>query len=188
VIMLCRLIAADVRAKAAWVYGPVSVRTVLKTLCTDGTFAMIVYRLMQASQRLKLVPLAMLFNKINVVCGGCVIGRGAVFGPGLVLVHSLGVVINTAVRGGGHVVLEHQVTIGAERHRAPTLGDDVFVGAGAKVIGAVRIGSRVRIGANAVVVTDIPDGVTAVGVPARAVRSDAAGDSDPAAPAGPSTR
>jgi serine O-acetyltransferase len=164
------LIAADLRAKAAWVYGAATFRNRVKTLLTDGTFAMTTYRLMQWAQRWRLAPLAMLFNKLNVVLGRCIIGRGAQFGPGFVLVHSYGVVINSRVQGGRNVTLEHLVTIGAEKDESPVLGDDVFVGAGAKIIGAVRIGSRVRIGANAVVVDDIPDGATAVGIPARIVR------------------
>lgn len=163
------LVRSDILAKAQWVYDAVTPRTILKTICADGTFAMITYRNMQACQRLRLVPLAMLFNKVNVVFGQCIIGRGAEFGPGLVFVHSQGVVINSAVKGGNNIRLEHQVTIGAEKGAAPVLGDDVFVGAGAKILGGVRIGNRVRIGANAVVIADIPDGATAVGIPARVV-------------------
>ena len=163
------LIASDIRAKAQWIYGDVTARTILKTLFTDGTCAMIMYRCMQTSRRLHFVPLAMMFNKINVVCGQCIIGRGADFGPGFVLIHSQGVVINSAVRGGSDVKLEHQVTIGAEKNAAPVLGDNVFIGAGAKIIGGVHVGCNVRIGANAVVVNDIPDGTTAVGIPARAI-------------------
>lgn len=172
------MMAVDVRAKALWLYGSDTRRNVLKTLATDGTFSMIVYRLMQASQRAGLAPLAMCFNKLNVVFGGCVIGRGASFGPGFVLIHSMGVVINSAVRGGRGVKIEHLVTIGAEKCGAPVLGDDVFVGAGAKILGAVRVGSRVKIGANAVVVDDIPDGATAVGVPARVVKREEAGEGE----------
>lgn len=163
------LIRSDIRAKALWLYGDASWRSFVKARFTDGTQAMIVYRLMQAAQRCRLAPLAMVFNKLNVIFGGCIIGRGADFGPEFVLVHSQGVVINSSVRGGRHVVLEHQVTIGAEKGQVPVLGDDVFVGAGAKVIGAVTIGAHARIGANAVVVDDIPAGATAVGVPARVV-------------------
>ena len=160
----------DIKKKAEWLYGGISWRTVLKTLFTDGTFAMVVYRCMQWSQKHRLAPLAMLFNKLNVWFGGCVIGRGADFGPGLVLIHSNGVVINTSVRGGENVFIEHQVTIGAEKGEAPVLGDNVFIGAGAKIVGSVRIGSDVKIGANAVVTKDLPDGATAVGVPARVVK------------------
>lgn len=165
-----RLIASDLNAKACWVYGTCTVRTWLKTLGTDGTCAMILYRLMQWSHRRRLVPLAMLFNKLNLWWGRCIIGRGADFGPAFVLVHSFGVVINTAVRGGSRITIEHLVTLGAERGQSPVLGNEIFIGAGAKVLGAVRIGDRVRIGANAVVVDDVPDGATVVGVPARVVR------------------
>ena len=168
------LMRSDVRAKADWVYGVVTPRTVIKTLLTDGTFAMIVYRLMQASQRLHLALPAMIFNKLNVIFGRCIIGRRAEFGPGFVLIHSDGVVINSAVRGGADVRLEHAVTIGAEKNASPVLGDDVFIGAGAKILGGVRIGSHVRIGANAVVVDDVPDDVTVAGVPARVVREKSA--------------
>jgi len=167
---LFALLRADFGAKAEWVYGSRSSRNVIKALAADGSFAMITYRLMQASQKLHLAPLAMIFNKLNVLFGNCVIGRNADFGPGFVLIHSLGVVINGAVRGGSDVRIEHQVTIGAERNESPVLGSDLFVGAGAKILGPVKIGSNVRIGANAVVISDLPDGVTAVGIPAKVVR------------------
>jgi len=167
---LHRLIASDLRAKAEWLYGSRGWKAVLKALLTDGTAAMVWYRLMQWSHRHRLWPLAMLFNKVNAVCCNCIIGRGAEFGPRFVLVHSTGVVVNSDVRGGAGVMLEHQVTIGAEKRQAPVLGDDVFVGAGAKVIGSVRVGDRARIGANAVVVHDVPADSTVVGIPARVVR------------------
>ena len=64
------------------------------------------------------------------------------------------------------------MTIGAERRQSPVLGDKVFVGAGAKVIGPVKVGSGSRIGANAVVVKDVPPHATVVGIPARVVRQD----------------
>lgn len=161
------LLQTDISAKALWMYGSDTSRTRVKTLLTDGTMAMIYYRLMQASHRSGLSPFAMIFNKLNTIFGNCIIGRGAEFGPGFVLVHSTGVVINGAVRGGRDVKIEHQVTIGAERGLSPVLGDDLFIGAGAKIVGQVTIGSGVRIGANAVVVKDVPDNMTAVGVPAR---------------------
>ena len=100
--------------------------------------------------------------------GGCVIGVRAQFGPGLVLIHPIGVVINSSVRGGRNVWIESGVVIGENRGQVPVLGDDLFVGSGAKIIGGVRIGQGARIGANAVVLHDVPDGATAVGIPARA--------------------
>ena len=128
---------------------------------------MVLYRLMQASQRAGLTPLAMLCNKLVLLLGGCIIGRGASFGPRFVLIHSLGVVINSTVRGGEGIHIEHQVTIGAEQGQSPVLGNDIFIGAGAKLIGNIQIGDHVRIGANAVVLRDVPAHATAVGVPAR---------------------
>jgi serine O-acetyltransferase len=166
---MIQLMLSDVRAKARWCYADDSPRAVLKALMTDGTLAMVTYRLMQWAKTHRLAPLEWFCNRFIVLAGGCVIGRGAEFGPGFVLIHSMGVVINGQVRGGAGVHIEHQVTIGAERRGSPRLGDDVFIGAGAKIVGAVVIGSHTRIGANAVVVDDVPDYATAVGVPARVV-------------------
>ena len=90
----------------------------LKVLLTDGTPAMILYRLMQWSRRWRLVPLEMIVNRLNTVFCNCIIGRGAEFGPGFVLIHATGVVINGRVRAGSNVYIEHQVTIGAERRES----------------------------------------------------------------------
>lgn len=174
-----QLLKTDFSAKATWCYGENSRATRVKALLADGSFAMIVYRCMQASRRHGIGPLEMLFNKLNVVFGQCIIGRGADFGPAFVLIHAQGIVINGAVRGGEHVYLEHQVTIGAERGQSPELGDNVFVGAGAKIIGPVVLGNDCKVGANAVVTRDVPNGATVVGIPARVVRSADAPDEGP---------
>jgi serine O-acetyltransferase len=162
-------VCQDLRAKALWCYERDGWLDVVRVLATDGTAAMLIYRLMQWSRRYRLVPLEMVFNKLNAVLCNCIIGRGAEFGPGFVLIHSTGVVINGAVRGGRGVHVEHQVTVGAERRRSPVLGNDVFLGAGAKIIGSVVVGDGARVGANAVVLHDVPPGSTAVGVPARII-------------------
>jgi serine O-acetyltransferase len=171
-------IRADLRQKAQWCYESQTASAILKVLLTDGTFAMVVYRLMQWSRRWRLTPLEMVFNKLNAIFSNCIIGRGAEFGPGFVLIHASGVVINGAVRGGSNVYVEHQVTIGAERRRSPAIGNDVFIGAGARIIGAVTIGDGARIGANAVVVEDVPEYCTVVGIPARIVRRRVPGGGD----------
>lgn len=172
-----RLIRSDLRAKAQWLYESDDQRSQLKAAATDGTAAMVLYRLMQGSRHAGLPALEMLFNKLNATVGGAIIGRGAEFGPGFVLVHSQGVVINGMVRGGANVKIEHQVTIGAEKRESPVIGDGVFIGAGAKVVGAVTIGSGARVGANAVVVHDVPADTTVVGIPAKPIkrRADAEG-------------
>lgn len=164
-----KLIQSDVRAKAQWLYEREDGAAQLKALLSDGTAAMVLYRLMQASRRAGLPLMELILNKLNVTVGGCIIGRGAEFGPRFVLIHSQGVVINGTVRGGSDVKIEHQVTLGAEKRRSPTIGDGVFIGAGAKVIGGVTIGRGARVGANAVVVHDVPTGASVVGVPARPV-------------------
>jgi serine O-acetyltransferase len=167
---LVRTIRSDLAAKARWRYGSGSAKSLLKVLGADGTFAMLTYRFMQFCQQHHLGLLAMVFNKVNSVWGGCVIGRGADFGDNFVLLHSNGVVINSGVQGGRNIHLEHQVTIGSDQGASPVLGDDIYVGAGAKIIGSIHVGSRVRVGANAVVVKDVPDGCTVVGIPARVIR------------------
>jgi serine O-acetyltransferase len=164
-----RFLRDDLRCKAWWCYESDRWPAMVKVCFTDGTAAMILYRMMQGSRKWGLTPLEMVFNKLNAICCNCIIGRGAEFGPGFVLIHSSGIVINGAVRGGCGIHLEHQVTIGAEDRRCPVLGDGVFIGAGAKVIGAVKIGDGARIGANAVVIDDVPPHATAVGIPARVV-------------------
>ena len=137
---LFRDLAIDIRKKRQWRYRSTTRRSLIKAVLADGTTAMLLYRLMQWSRRWRLSPLEMLFGRLNSICCQCTIGRGAEFGPGFVLLHSNGVVINGAVRGGENILLEHQVTIGAEEHEIPKLGNDIYIGAGAKVLGAVVIG------------------------------------------------
>ncbi len=161
---------ADLVAKSVWYYGRAGRLLSARMLLSDGALCTILYRLMRGLRHYHLGPLAAAVYKLNAFLTGAVIGRGAEFGPGLIILHSVGLVVNTAVRGGTNVVLESGVVIGAEKGRSPVLGDQVFAGAGAKVIGGVHVGNRARIGANAVVVEDVPDGGTAVGIPARIVK------------------
>jgi serine O-acetyltransferase len=166
-----KMLAEDLREKARWNYQNDGLPAIVKVLSTDGTLAMVLYRLMQGSRELGLSPLEMVFNKLNSAFGNAVIGRGADFGPGFVLFHSNGVVINKNVRGGSNIHLHHEVTIGSdEAGHAPILGSNIDIGAGAKIIGGVTIGDDARVGANAVVVHDVPAGATVVGIPAKPVR------------------
>jgi serine O-acetyltransferase len=169
--MLLRLLQADIRRKALWCYESDRLSAILKTLVTDGTAAMIYYRLMQWARRWRIISLEMIFNKLCAIFCNCIIGRGAEFGPGFVLIHSTGVVISGKVRGGSNILIEHQVTLGAEKRQTPQLGSDIFIGAGAKIIGPVSIGDNARIGANAVVLRDVPPNCTVAGIPAEIVRT-----------------
>ena len=96
---------------------------------------------------------------------------GAVIGPGLFISHGQGTIL-AAERIGTNCFIHHGVTVGWDYRgaRQPIIGDGVFIGAGAKILGAVTVGDRARIGANAVVVSDVPAGATAVGAPAHVVR------------------
>lgn len=103
---------------------------------------------------------------------GVEIHPGAVIGRRLFIDHGMGIVIGETTEIGDDVMLYHGVTLGGRQRetgkRHPTLGDRVTVGAGAKVLGPVRLGNDVSVGANAVVTKDAPDGSVLVGVPAVA--------------------
>ena len=110
----------------------------------------------------------------TVLCG-CVLPTEAELGEGTVLGYGgLGVVVHRDVRAGPHCLLSQQVTLGGRSGMpgAPVLGHHVRVGAGAKVLGPVRVGNWAVIGANAVVTRDVPDGGVVAGVPARLLRVD----------------
>lgn len=141
----------------------------LRLWLSDGSSAMVLYRTMRTFAGLRLEPLAWAVQWLNKFVNGCVIGAGAEFGPGFVILHPVGIVVNSKVRGGRNIALEGGVVIGDEKGRSPVLGDDVFIGSGAKVIGHLIIGNRVKVGANAVVVNSIDDDTTVVGIPARPI-------------------
>jgi serine O-acetyltransferase len=102
---------------------------------------------------------------------GIEIHPGATIGQGLFIDHGMGVVIGETAEIGKDVTLYHGVTLGgtqlAKGKRHPTLDDRVVVGAGAKILGAITIGSDTRIGANAVVVRSVPENSVVVGVPGQ---------------------
>ena len=102
---------------------------------------------------------------------GCDIAPEATFGPGLYIPHSSGIVIGGEWDIGADVSILQGVTLGriAAPPRLCLVGDNVRIGAGAKIIGDIDIGAGARIGANAVVVKPVPPGATAVGVPARII-------------------
>ena len=105
---------------------------------------------------------------------GIEIHPGAKIGKGLFIDHGMGVVIGETAVVGDNCLLYQGVTLGGtgkdKGKRHPTLGNNVLVGSGAKVLGPFRVGNNVKIAANAVVLSEIPDNCTAVGVPAKIVR------------------
>lgn len=107
---------------------------------------------------------------------GIEIHPGAKIGKGLFIDHGMGVVIGETTEIGNNCTIYQNVTLGGttteKGKRHPTLGDNVVVGAGAKVLGAFKVGDNAKIGAGAVVLNEVPSGATVVGVPAKVVKVD----------------
>ena len=121
---------------------------------------------------------------------GIEIHPGAKIGKNLFIDHGMGVVIGETSEIGDNVTIYHAVTLGGsspsidserQRHekRHPTIGNDVVIGSGAQIIGPVKVGNGARIAANAVVVKDVPENATMVGIPAKAVKFENKGNFRP---------
>ena len=135
---------------------------------SDAFLAQALYRAKARLQALGVPVLPRLAHRLAMITGQVCIGDPVVVQPGVYIAHGQ-VVIDGFVHIGRGVVLFPWVTIGlrAGNFRGPSIGQDVHVGTGAKVIGPIQIGAGARIGANAVVVNDVPEGATVVGIPAR---------------------
>ncbi|MEO6318600.1 MAG: hypothetical protein ABIP36_07450 [Acidimicrobiales bacterium] len=135
---------------------------------TDAFLAQACYRLKARLQSLGVPVLPRLAHRAAMVLGQVTIGDPVVIGPGLYLLHGQ-VVIDGFTEIGPGALIAPFVTIGlqAGSFEGPTIGANVSIGTGAKVLGAVQVGNGANIGANAVVVSDVPARATAVGVPAR---------------------
>jgi serine O-acetyltransferase len=122
------------------------------------------------------------FGEITRILNGVEIHPGAVLGPGLFIDHATGVVIGETAEVGEDVTIYHGVTLGGSGRdtgkRHPTIGDRVTIGAGAKVLGAIKIGDDSRIGANAVVVKEVPSSSVVVGVPGQVISRSRPGSPD----------
>src|SRR5512136_2126953 len=149
-------------------------RSVLEILlCYPGLHAVWGHRLSHWLWTRRLRLLARWVSQLVRSLTGIEIHPGAQIGPGLFIDHGMGVVIGETAELGANVTLYHGVTLGgtslSKGKRHPTLEDDVVVGAGAKILGAITIGADSRIGANAVVVKPIPPNSVVVGVPGEVV-------------------
>jgi len=142
--------------------------SLIRVMLSDGTSANIFYRIAFSCSKYKLLtPFTLFLQHFNRIYNGCTIGVKSNFGSGFVLMHPIGVVINSKVKAGKNITIESGVVIGAEKGKTPILGNNIFIGAGAKIIGNVIVGDNVKIGANAVVVKDVPNDSTALGIPAK---------------------
>jgi serine O-acetyltransferase len=119
---------------------------------------------------------ARLVSHVNRAVTGIEIHPGAQIGRRFFIDHGMGVVIGETAEVGDDVMLYHGVTLGGRSDnpgkRHPTVEDGVTIGAGARVLGPVRVGAGTQVGANAVVVKDVPAGVVVVGIPGRVRRPD----------------
>ncbi len=116
---------------------------------------------------------ARLVSQLNRLVTGIEIHPGATIGRGFFIDHGMGVVIGETAEVGDNCLLYHGVTLGGvsleKKKRHPTLGDNVVIGAGAKVLGDIVLGDNVQVGANAVVLKDVPPDSVVVGIPGRVV-------------------
>ena len=161
-----KLLLADLRRTQQIFIEDGANTSMLKIWLADGTSANCLYRTMRWFASRGLAPIALIFQWLNKVLNGCVIGIGADFKAGFVLMHPIGVVINSKVQGGENITLESGVVIGDDKGCSPRLGHNIFVGAGAKVIGQLEVGDNVKIGANAVLTKSAPADSTMLGIPA----------------------
>jgi serine O-acetyltransferase len=133
-------------------------------LCYPGVHAILLHRL---AHRLYRAQFSRLITGIE-------IHPGATIGRRFFIDHGMGVVIGETAEIGDDVLIYQGVTLGGtgkeKGKRHPTLGNNVVVGTGAKVLGSIRVGDNVKIGAGSVVVSPVPDGSTVVGIPGRIVR------------------
>ena len=142
-------------------------------LVYPGVHIMIFYRIARIFYILKLKLIAQIIMYIGRMITKIEIHPGARIGKRLFIDHGAGVVIGETAIIGDDVTIYHGVTLGgvgeSRCKRHPTIGNNVVIGAGAKVLGNIVIGNNVKIGANAVVLNDVPDNTTVVGIPAKPI-------------------
>ncbi len=148
-------------------------RSAAEALLYPGLHAVVIHRLAHRLWQLRLPILPRMISQFSRWITGIEIHPGATIGRRLFIDHGMGVVVGETTIIGDDVVMYQGVTLGGtgkERgKRHPTIGDGAIIGVGAKVLGAITVGTGARIGGGAVVVKDVPPHSTAVGVPARIV-------------------
>ena len=155
---------------------PAARNTLEVLLCYPGLHAIWAHRLSHRLWKNGYKLLARILSQTMRLITGIEIHPGATLGHGFFIDHGMGVVIGETAEVGNNVTLYHGVTLGGtslhKTKRHPTIGDNVVIGAGAKVLGAITIGNNSRIGANAVVIKSTPPDSVVVGVPGQVVIRD----------------
>ncbi|NLW60706.1 MAG: serine O-acetyltransferase [Firmicutes bacterium] len=145
-------------------------------LCYPGFHALLAYRIAHWFYRHRLFLIARLISQIARFFTGIEIHPGAKIGKGLFIDHGMGVVIGETTEIGDNVTIYQGVTLGGtgkeKGKRHPTIGNNVIIAAGAKVLGSITVGDNAKIGAGAVVIRPVPPNSTVVGVPGRVVVQD----------------
>ena len=153
---------------------PAARHTIEIITCYSGVQAMLFYRLTHRLWLLKLKWLARFISMLARWVTGVEIHPGAVIGRRFFIDHGMGVVIGETAEIGNDCTLYHGVTLGGttweKGKRHPTLGNNVVIGAGAKILGPITLGNDVRVGSNSVVVKSVDNAQTVVGVPARVLK------------------
>ena len=153
---------------------PAARHTIEIITCYSGVQAMLFYRLTHRLWLLKLKWLARFISMLARWVTGVEIHPGAVIGRRFFIDHGMGVVIGETAKIGNDCTLYHGVTLGGttwkKGKRHPTLGNNVVIGAGAKILGPITLGDGVRVGSNSVVVKSVENAQTVVGVPARVLK------------------
>lgn len=139
--------------------------------CYPGLHALYFHRLAHWLWKRRLPFLARLLSHISRFLTGIEIHPGARIGPGLFIDHGMGVVIGETAEIGENVTIYHGVTLGGtswkREKRHPTIGNNVIIGAGAKILGPIKVGDCSRIGSGSVVLKDVPPNSVVVGIPGR---------------------
>jgi len=162
--------------KAAFDRDPAATNYLEVLLTYSGLHAVMMYRIAHVIRKIKIPFLPRLISQIAKFITGIEIHPGAKIGKGLFIDHGMGVIIGETTVIGDNVTLFQGVTLGGtgkERgKRHPNIGNNVVVGTGAKVLGNITIGDNSYVGANAVVIKDVPANSTVVGVPGRITKQD----------------
>ncbi|MFC1658210.1 serine O-acetyltransferase EpsC [Candidatus Omnitrophota bacterium] len=162
--------------KAARERDPAAYSILEVALLYHGLCAIAHHRIAHFLYNLKLEMFARALSQVSRFFTGIEIHPGAKIGRGLFIDHGMGVVVGETTVIGNNVTLYQGVTLGGtgkqKTKRHPTLGNNVVVGTGAKVLGDITIGDNAYIGANAVVISDVPPNSTIVGVPGRVTKQD----------------